>query len=61
MANIELALFGDRLPRFYYDEFGGVSPLAFSTRIGIRRDLDFSKNGERKQVRENNRKERQRW
>ena len=61
LAGIELALFGERLPRFYFDEFGQASPLAFSTRIGIRRDLDFSSNNERKQIRQNNRQERQRW
>lgn len=61
LANIELALFGDRIPGYYFDESGRVSPLSFSTRLGIRRDLDFAKNSERKQVRENNRKERKKW
>jgi len=61
LGGIELALFGDKLPRYYYDETGDLSPLSFSTRIGIRRELDFSKSGERKQIRENNRKERQKW
>jgi hypothetical protein len=61
LANLEFALYGDRLPSYYFDEFGSVSPFSFSTRIGIRRELDFSKSGERKQIRENNRKERQKW
>ncbi len=63
LANFELYLFGDpmRFPSYYFDEFNSVSRFSFSTRIGIRRDLDFSKSGDRKQVRENNRREKQKW
>ena len=61
LGGLELALFGDRLPDYYYDELGRVSPISFSTRIGVRRELDFSKSSERKKIRENNRKEKQKW
>ena len=42
MAGLELVLFGDKFPQYYYGEQSYISPFAFSTRIGIRRDLDFS-------------------
>lgn len=61
LGGIELALHGERLPSYFFDEFGFASRFAFSTRIGIRKELDFSGNSERKQIRENNRRERQKW
>jgi len=42
MGGIELILMGDRFPQFYYGNQNHISPFAFSTRIGIRRELDFS-------------------
>lgn len=61
MAGLELFTMGERRPHYYYDENDQWSVFSYSTRIGVRRELDFSKSSERKQIRENNRRERQKW
>jgi hypothetical protein len=61
IGGIELALHGERLPSYFFDEFGIASRFAFSTRLGIRKELDFSSKGNKKQKRENEKRERQKW
>lgn len=60
LVGLELLLMGDRFPQYYYNTQGSISPLAFSTRIGLRRDLDFSskKQAKDKPLKESSQKER---
>ncbi len=55
MASIEIFLFGTNPPPYYTNAF------SFHTRIGIRRDLDFSGNAERREQRAANKRERNTW
>jgi hypothetical protein len=55
IAGLEIFLFGTNPPPYYTNAF------SFHTRIGVRRELDFSGNAERKEQREANRRERNSW
>lgn len=59
LAGIEVPLIPSGNVPYFYTPSGGLSFVNYSTRIGMRKELDFSKNTERKQIRENNRRERQ--
>jgi hypothetical protein len=55
MTGIEIFLFGTNPPPYYTNAF------SFHTRIGVRRELDFSGNSERKEQRAAARRERSSW
>jgi hypothetical protein len=55
MAGLEIFLFGSNPPPYYTNAF------SYHTRIGLRRELDFSGNAERKEQRAANRRERNAW
>jgi len=55
LAGLEIFLFGTNPPPYYTNAF------SFHTRIGIRRELDFSGNPERKEQRAAQRRERNSW
>lgn len=55
LAGIEIFLFGTNPPPYYTNAF------SFHTRIGVRRELNFSGNAERKEQRDANRRERNTW
>lgn len=55
LAGIEIFLFGTNPPPYYTNMF------SYHTRIGVRRDLDFSGNAEKKEQRAAARRERNSW
>lgn len=55
LAGLEIFLFGTNPPPYYTNAF------SYHTRIGIRRELDFSGNPERKEQRAAQRRERNSW
>lgn len=61
LGGLDLALIGDRLPPYFSGPEGFASSLSYSVRIGFRRSLEFTPREDKMDIRENNRRARERW